>query len=252
MRDTTWHIAQLPSSVLSPIICVIDLETERVLAFRRGDQEQNGDTTTLALYDACIAHRQPARDGAAGLAWSLPMYITTEIALSTDIQQFCAQAGIPCEVRHLELPFLDTLRDVYATWPDDVRASQRFAHVFDNYLAKAHGYGPIIDAIEHEHQFAHLVGYNRDPAWQFPALRRLLPAQSGIVDEDGSVECDGLHFEDDLLTYWVGQQVTMRRSQHSDAAAYVYIGDEILCLAMARELRRSDGSYRTHLPGRRP
>jgi predicted ester cyclase len=122
--------------------------------------------------------------------------------------------------------------------------------VFDNYLAKAHGYGPVIDAIEHDHQFAHLTGYNRDPAWQFPALRRLLPAQSDVVAEDGSVACAGLHFEDDILSPWAGQQVTVRRSLHSDAAAYVYVDDEILCLAMARELRRADGRYRTHLPER--
>jgi hypothetical protein len=125
-----------------------------------------------------------------------------------------------------------------------------FRLIFDTHLRRIHGYGPHTIEQQTAHNHAHLTGYNRDPAWQFPALRRLLPAQSDVVAEDGSVACAGLHFEDDLLAYWTGQQVTVRCSLHSDAAAYVYVDDEILCMGMARELRRSDGSYRTKRPGR--
>jgi hypothetical protein len=148
------------------------------------------------------------------------------------------------------------LNDLRGNWDRDlanrVLEPHHFRLIFDTHLRRIHGYGPHTIEQQTAHNHAHLTGYNHDPAWQFPALRRLLPAQSGIVDEDGSVECDGLHFEDDLLTYWTGQQVTVRRSLQSDAAAYIDVDDEILCLAMARELRRSDGRYRTHLPGRRP
>jgi hypothetical protein len=128
---------------------------------------------------------------------------------------------------------------------------REFTRLLNTYLRRLHGYGPRTEHKEHQRDYAHLMGYNRDPAWQFPALRRLLPAQSGIIAEDGSVEYNGLHLEHDLLTYWGGHHVTVRRSLQSDAAAYIYIDNDILCLAMARELRRRDGSHRTKRTGRR-
>ncbi|NJN68588.1 MAG: hypothetical protein HC884_18695 [Chloroflexaceae bacterium] len=169
------------------------------------------------------------------------------------MQQSIEDVGLPVQ-RTAAIPAI--LEHLRGTWTKDIADKpvfqQAFARLLNTYLRRVHGYGPLTAQKERQHAHAHLTGYTRDPAWQFPALRRLLPAQPGIVGEDGAVECEELHFEDSLLAYWKGQPVMVRRSLHSDAAAYIYANDEMLCLAMARELRRSDGSYRTRLPGGKP
>ena len=83
-----------------------------------------------------------------------------------------------------------------------------------------------------------------------PALRQLLPVHPGTIDADGAVEFDGLHYEDDLLKYWPGHRVQLRRSEQAEATAWVYLDGEVLCQAMARELRRKDGTHRPNRPGR--
>jgi hypothetical protein len=263
-QDTTWIVAQLHPNVLLQddfgepyrprIVCVIETPTDSVLAFRLGKTSACAATISFALYDAFATQRQPGTivDVVAGLRWTLPATIATDqLALPDDSTRVCADLAIP--VMQLDSP-PSILNDLRGNWNRDlanrVLEPHHFRLIFDTHLRRIHGYGPHTIEQQTAHNHAHLTGYNRDPAWQFPALRRLLPAQSGIVDEDGSVECNGLHFEHDLLTYWGGHQVTVRRSLHSDASAYVYVDDEILCMAMARELRRSDGSYRTKLPGR--
>lgn len=91
------------------------------------------------------------------------------------------------------------------------------------------------------------MGYNRDPAWQLPALQ-LLPTDTGVIDAHGAVAWDGLHFADELLTLFPHTDVTLRLSQHSEATAWVYIDGAIVCEAKARELRRADATYRTRRP----
>jgi len=95
-----------------------------------------------------------------------------------------------------------------------------------------------------------LIGYNRDPAWQMPALRVLLPAYEGVVDAHGEVECEGMHYAADLLSLFCHQPVALRLSQHSEATAWVYLDGEILCEAKARELRRKDDTYRCEAKAR--
>jgi hypothetical protein len=64
------------------------------------------------------------------------------------------------------------------------------------------------------------------------------------------VAFDGLHYTEDLLTYWPGSRITVKRSEHTEAVLWIYLGGEILCQAMARELARRDGSYRATRAGR--
>jgi hypothetical protein len=263
-QDTTWIVTQLHPNVMLQddfgepyhpyIVCVIETPTDRVLAFRLGKTSACAATISFALYDAFATQRQPGTitDAVAGLHWTLPATIATDqLVLPDDCIQVCVDLSISV-MQLANSPSI--LTDLRSNWDRDlanrVLEPHHFRLIFDTHLRRIHGYGPHTVEQQTAHNHAHLTGYNRNPAWQFPALRRLLPAQSGIIAADGSVECDGLHFEDDLLTYWVGQQVLVRRSLQSDAAAYVYVDDEILCLAMARELRRTDGSYRTRLPER--
>ena len=116
--------------------------------------------------------------------------------------------------------------------------------LFDNYIEKFSDHGPRLRRNWLEWDYSHLVGYNRDPAWQFPALRRLLPSHVSTIGDDGTVAYDGLHYENDLLAYWLGHGVTLRQSEASEAIAWIQLDGEILCRAVARELRREDGSYR--------
>jgi len=58
--------------------------------------------------------------------------------------------------------------------------ADRFATLFDTYLHNIRGYGPLRSREDNDWVSAHLVGYNRDPAWQFPALRGLLPRQAMV------------------------------------------------------------------------
>jgi hypothetical protein len=110
---------------------------------------------------------------------------------------------------------------------------------------------PLRAKRQSDREFAGLLGYNRDPAWQLPALRLLLPAHQSIINNQGEVEFDGLHFQDDLLTLFPNTPVTLRQSEYSEATAWIYLDDEILSEARARELRRPDGTYRTRLPSGR-
>ena len=149
---------------------------------------------------------------------------------------------------------MPVIRALKGAWTRDlarkVLSASDFALILDNYLAKVHGHGPRNAEAMRSRELVNLIGFNRDPAWQFPALRQFLPMHPSIIDADGAVEFDGLHYEDDLLRYWPDHPVMLRRSEQAEATAWVYLGDGILCQAMARELRRKDGSYRPHRPGR--
>jgi hypothetical protein len=122
--------------------------------------------------------------------------------------------------------------------------------MFDSYLHKAYSYSPLRSREERDREYLHLVGYNRDPVWQCPALRHFLPLHGGSIARDGAVPYDGLHYADELLTYWAGAPVTFRRSEQMEALIWIYLDGDLLCQAMARELQRRDGSYRLQWPGR--
>jgi hypothetical protein len=79
---------------------------------------------------------------------------------------------------------------------------------------------------------------------EFELLREFLPEGSSGIDGEGAVPYDGLHYTHELLSYWPGSPVSIRRSAFSESAAWIYLDGEILCHAHARELRRRDGSYR--------
>ena len=117
-------------------------------------------------------------------------------------------------------------------------------------MHKAYGYSPLRIREERDRVYDHLVGYNRDPAWQLPALRYFLPLHSGVISDEGSIFYEGLHYTDELLAYWIGAKVTFRLSEHTEALIWVYLEGSMLCTALARELRRRDGTYWSHRPGR--
>jgi hypothetical protein len=112
-------------------------------------------------------------------------------------------------------------------------SAEWFEQIFDNYLEKRHGYGPISARDDANYAYRQLDGYNRDPALVIPALRHLLPPYQSTVNDDNTVTIDGQRYYDPLLAHWQGQYVDLRQSRHDPTHVYVYLDSEILCQAQA-------------------
>ena len=261
-RDaTTWWLAslfckgsdgwELGASEQHLIVCLLDVTRRTALAFRVVRPQQLGEAYGLVLYDALLGRRRPGRDAAAGLSWLVPERLILEQNPPQVYREGCARLGIAVETERESPAFFHTLeRGFRREISSRGLGADRWAEAFDSYLHKAYGYSPLRVREERDREFSHLVGYNRDPAWQCPALRQFLPLCKGTITLDGAVTYDGLHYADELLTYWAGAPVTFRRSEQIEALIWVYLDGNLLCSALARELLRRDGSYRSHRPGR--
>jgi Mu transposase-like protein len=237
----TQHIAAL----------VIDMDAARVLAFRADERGDEAELYSLALYDAFVLERRPHPTGAGGLLWRIPARLVVEGTLPEHCQLGCKILSIGIERAAYAMPLIDELREGWASEQQRRKIThERRALVFESLLNRAFGTSPLRAREEHWRAFGHLVGYSQDPAQLFPALRAFLPAYPAEIDKEGTVPFDGLHYANDLLSHWPGSRVTVRRSEHTEAVLWVYLEREILCQAMARELARRDGSYRTARVGR--
>ena len=242
-RDEQWWIASLDYE-RHTILCLFDPAYAQVLAFHTSDSQEM-PVYERVLYDAVVSQRRPTSDTPAGLSWSLPRHLFTQDVVPPTFREACIHLGIALIERQERHPFVQTL---YEGWNYEYRQrnlpARRWAEAFDHYLDRVYGYGPIRVREERDEANMHLIGYNQDPSWLFPALRLLLPPHEGYVIENGAVLYDELHYTDELLSYWTESPVTVRRSFHTEACVWVYLSGEIMCDAMARELRRHDGTYR--------
>ncbi len=262
--DATWWIGEIvpgaPATAegrdkddasRSALVGVIDVSHPRVLAFRRGEHGSEAELSALSLYDALVNARHPHVLGAGGLVWQVPTRLVTTGALSETCKASCASLGMTIERASSPVPLIEDLQQL---WMDLrtrlVVAPARWAVVFDSALNRAYGTSPLRTREETDHRFGRLTGYQSDPASLVPALRALLPLHDTSISREGEVLYDGLHYTDDLLSNFPGSHVSVRRPEQTEAAIWVYLDGEILCQAMARELARRDGSYRSHRPGR--
>jgi len=222
----------------------VEASVPRALSFCIAPLDAPEDNATRALYDAITVHRRPQARVPTGLIWHLPERIMTTVPLSRPCVAACTRAGIQVEESTAEIPLLEHIRK---TWERGVAGrtllARHCAGLLDAFLHSAHGYGPRRAFEQQAHRYAPLVGYGQDPAAQFPLLREFLPAVASSIEADGAVPYDGLHYTHEWLSYWPEHAVTLRRSAHTAAAAWIYLDGEILCQAHARELRRRDGSY---------
>ena len=228
------------------IIWCVDMRDAHVLAFRIAPQEESAcDRAALVLYDAITAHRRPNPRAVTGLLWHLPKRIITTIPFSQPCLAACGRGGIQAEQTGVEPPSIQAIRD---TWERGMAGrtlhGAHCAALLDAYLNRVQGFGPLREREQRARAYSSLIGYNRDPAAQFPLLREFLPGATSAVAVDGTVPYNGLHYTHELLSYWPGSPVSIRRSAHMEVAAWIYLDGEILCQAYARELRRRDGSYR--------
>lgn len=257
-----WHIGKIPldfviqesggAATRQPcIICVLDKEHQRVLSFRLASQETESQCLSLALYDALRSQRRPHAKALAGVLWRLPKHIVTEVPLPSDGQFACKKLGIALATQLSPYPLLLALQTTWATnLTERVLRSDQCALLLDRYLEKTFGHGPLRTQEEHEQKYAHLVGYPQEPESLFPLLRAFLPQHPGHITYEGEIEYDHLHYVHDLLAYFVDAPVIVRQSASTEAQLWVYLGQEVLCQAMARELQRRDGTYRRSRPGR--
>jgi hypothetical protein len=239
-------IQEEAESAYSPaILWCIEVPDFRVRSFRIVPSGTIGEGTPMVLYDALIASRLPRARVATGLLWHLPRHISTPLVLDRVCLAACQRGGIRIEEARTEPSLLQTIRE---TWEPGVLGqtfSLRFCTMLlDSYLHRIHGYGPLRKLKERARASTPLIGYSQDPAWQFPLLRSFLPARESTITPEGTVFFDGLHYTHELLVYWPASPVTLRRSVDAEATAWIYLDEEILCQAHARELRRHDGTYR--------
>jgi hypothetical protein len=261
--DATWWIGDIVSGAPATaeggeddasryaLVGVIDVSHVRLLAFRQGARGSEAELSALSLYDALVHARHPHPQGAGGLVWQVPTRLLATGILSETCKASCAPLGIRIERASSSPPLM---RDLQRLWTD-LRtrlavAPARWGTVFESALNRAYGTSPLRTREEADHRFGRLTGYRRDPASFVPALRALLPLHDSSISQEGEVLSDGLHYTDDLLSNFAGSHVAVRRSEQTEAAIWVYLDGQVLCQAMARELARRDGSYRSHRPGR--
>ncbi len=249
-----WWIGTLSPAVRIPvekdafylpgIVCIIDTQTQHMLAFRIAPLDTLAESIPLALYDAIAAQRQPHPFALAGLLWQLPRRIITEETLSRECSTICKRMGIQVETTMCTQPLLEALRDTWATGLDGrILPRSQCAAILDSFLERIHGYGPIREGERRDEAFAQAQGYNQDPAALFPLLRALLPERKGMITDDGLVIDGYLRYADQLLHLWPRTQVTLRHSAHSTNIAWIFLEGEILC--QAKGLRRvRDGGTR--------
>jgi hypothetical protein len=233
------HIRFTAGTQLPRLICVVANQPERVIAFRLiRSEETEPQASMIALYDTIIGQRRPDQGATGGIQWRLPHNIESAVTFPEEIMKCCQELGMDL-VPASQLPEL--FCDLHGGWTRSLVGrtieAERFVLIFDNYLEKRHGYGPLITSDDSDYVFRHLTGYNRDPALLLPAVRHLLPAYDTVIDSDAKISCDGQRYHDDLLKYWRGQPVTLRHSLHDPAIGYIYLDGEILCQAIAQEVR---------------
>jgi hypothetical protein len=258
--DTTWYVCLVPTAIramdqygefhlLHVLVTVAETNPPKVVCFRLVT-EMDDDAVLLMLYEALSEQREPMPRETAGLIWHLPRLIRISESLHPTVVTLCQGVEIPI-VKTGSDELTDATRSLLITIESDTRnhpfrtmlSIPNCKMLFDTYLYKAHGYSPYRERAKRQVQWRDLTGYNRDPGGLLPMLRQFLPVHHRPIEDNG-IQINGLHYEHDLLAYWPGALVTGRISPLAESRCWIYLDNEVLCEARARELRRRDGTYR--------
>lgn len=230
---------------------VLDTTLGKILAFEVNLNMPDASAINiqdLVLYQAISNQRMPSVEGKSHIFWVLP----EEASSSSGFSAAAARVLKQCNVRlsdycyPVDHPMLDHVK---GNWTDDIKGTHsrvEFTAIFDTYLRKIHGFGPLAATQQKDQDYSHLIFYNREPAHLVPLLRPLLPLFNGRIIE-GTIEQLGMHYEDELFKYFPDTEVTLRISPYNQSIAWVYLDEEILCMARPKELRQMNGDYRKHL-----
>lgn len=226
----------------------------------------------LALYDALVFSR--SRKGDSDRPINPPTLLRVQspvpgAPLPKAIREAASVWGIKVEEAEAEAEVQRELEGVdhvnnYAEWnhqPEwekwekelagQVLDPVHYMRILDRGLERTYGYAPFLTkqrVICHQGWRWRMLP-NNDPARNYTGLRELLQSYPAVVGDDGTVEWRGFHYrdyEEDVLRYFPGEQVTVRPSPLAEAAILVYWRGSILCYAVAEELRHEDGSYRPY------
>lgn len=262
--ETSWLISTLELDItiidqvgkqFSPAIAfVIDVAQDKIVAFQVGDLSDIAKLSQQALYAAFAAWRSPEALSPGGLKWHLPKQLFVPSAWADHCALTLRSLGIavtPCR-KHSE-GCSSMLSRLKGNWSKDLHGriipKQNFEAIFDNLLFRWQGDAPWRTELERTQQYQRLIGFNYEPAAVVPALRELLPTENAVIS-DGAVLYDELHYQHELLAYWPGAPVLLRRLPEKESSCWIYLDNMVLCEAKAQELRRKDGSYRTSRSGR--
>jgi len=251
--DAVWWIGPIVESARDQplLVGLIDLSCLRVLAFRVGTCRSREELYALTLYDALNGSRHPDREAAGGVAWQVPTTLVSPDQLPAACQTACTQLRVRIQQSSPNIPLVGELQALWAKQRAHLKiALGQWALAFDSALNRAYGESPLRTREQAHHRFRHLTGYQSDPASLVPGIRALLPSHEAEILQEGEVFFDGLHYVDELLSYFPGSPIEVVPSLQTEAAVWVFLDGEILTQAMARELARRDGSYRSHRPGR--
>lgn len=232
--DWEFSVVGQDSAPYQPImICVYASDRNQVLSFQFGKKQNLENLQAMAIYQAINACRTPDINGSAGLRWKLPSSFCSTLPLSQQALKFCNLAGISVRVADEKHPALSEIRD---TWATDLRGKQisanKLALVFDNYLYRKFESSPLLDEEDRGRDFSGLVGYNRDPLWQFPALRALFLAEIRTVGVGARIRLGSWHYTDPLLALWQGQEVKVLESPSNSDSIWVYdLDGDVICKA---------------------
>ncbi len=251
--DAVWWIGTIVADEQDQplLVGLIDLSCLRVLAFRVGPCCSREKLFTLTLYDALLSTRHPDREAAGGVAWQVPSALISPDPLAFGCHLACAELRVRIEQRRETIPFVSDLQELWMKQQRHLKiAPGQWAVAFDSALNRAYGTSPLRTREQADHRFRHLTGYQSDPSSLVPGIRALLPSYEAEILQEGAILFDGLHYTNELLSYFPGAPVSVQPSLQTEAAIWVSLDGEILAQAMARELARRDGSYRSHRPGR--
>lgn len=229
--EEKWHILYLDLDInivrknqqtYHPRLFYVGNESH-VFGYRIGQADEFNEQAVLALYQALLIQRRPSPDGTAGLVWTLPRRIRSLIEPPKNIKTFLQATNIEFDIVQDTYEFPNWLN---ADWTIDLSKhailEDRFLRILDNYLDRFHGLGPALVEAKSNFLYSHSIGYNRDPLWQFPALRLLFDFECTQVDAKGYISLGHLKYTDPLLTLWADQPVKIIVSPSDRSRIWVY------------------------------
>ncbi len=237
-KSGTWRVMLVPvpgelifdditQKELQAVVILETIDQPRVLGFSlQPVTDDASGALKHTLYSALLLKREPNQTGIGGLTWQVPekIKIADGTLLSKDFEHFCNLIGITIDLNetcgHDRAGLIDT------GWGKSMKGRGYVAEhldlILDNYLYRSFGYGPRREQKDNDARFERLSGYNRDPLWQFPALRNLMPEVASEITTSGIAPYRRLKFRSKILQLFVGERVNIVQAPGWQQTAWIY------------------------------
>lgn len=237
LEKVDWKVSVVDANgeIYNPsAVIVSDLAGNKIIAVQICKNNEIESAIVLAVYEAIIANRYGSRDGVAGVIWKLPIRLSTSVNLNSKVESFLEMIGV-ATTQYQPIGFVKDISDVWeADLLDRVIPEQKLSLILDNYLYRKFNYAPMLTKKDMDHSSRGLMGYSRDPLWQFPALRILFDKVSAVVGKNGMIAVGRWVYQDELLNLWTEQSVDILVSPSDAHSAWVFdLTGEVICQALA-------------------